>query len=195
MCIYVSVCVHPILMCKYRCQMPGHTWRSAGNLVIKFYLVSCLVSLGFQLWMPDLLTHGLLEFSFLCFPSPHRSTGIRDIDAVCPVFIWILILQTQILMLYGKCLYPLSHLSSPKQFFKDMLLGIFYWDNFSLCGPGCHGTFSVDQPGTGLTRLALNSEPVSASWVLGLKMCATIIQQVLLEDFNLYLWLTLLPVV
>lgn len=42
------------------------------------------------------------------------------------LFTWVLRLQTQILMMCGKCFYPLSHLSSHKQVLKDRLLGIFW---------------------------------------------------------------------
>jgi hypothetical protein len=38
----------------------------------------------------------------------------------------------------------------------------------SLCSPGCPGTHFVDQAG-----LELRNPPASASWVLGLKACAT----------------------
>jgi hypothetical protein len=38
----------------------------------------------------------------------------------------------------------------------------------SLCSPGCPGTHFVDQAG-----LELRNLPASASWVLGLKVCAT----------------------
>jgi hypothetical protein len=41
-------------------------------------------------------------------------------------------------------------------------------DRVSLCSPGCPGTHSVDQAG-----LELRNPPASASWVLGLKACAT----------------------
>jgi hypothetical protein len=39
----------------------------------------------------------------------------------------------------------------------------------SLCSPGYHGTHSVDQAG-----LELRSLSAFASWVLGLKVCATV---------------------
>jgi hypothetical protein len=41
-------------------------------------------------------------------------------------------------------------------------------DRVSLCSPGCPGTHSVDQAG-----LELRNSPVSASQVLGLKVCTT----------------------
>ena len=44
-------------------------------------------------------------------------------------------------------------------------------DGVSLCSPGCPGTQSVDQAG-----LELRNPPASASQVLGLKVCATIIR-------------------
>jgi hypothetical protein len=43
-----------------------------------------------------------------------------------------------------------------------------FWDRVSLWSPGCPGAHSVDQAG-----LELRDLPVSASWVLGLKACAT----------------------
>jgi hypothetical protein len=52
--------------------------------------------------------------------------------------------------------------------------GIFFFfflvfrDRVSLYSPGCPGTHSVDQTG-----LELRNPPASASWVLGLKACAT----------------------
>jgi hypothetical protein len=47
----------------------------------------------------------------------------------------------------------------------------FFWvfqDRVSLCSSGCPGTHFVDQAG-----LELRNLPASASWVLGLKACAT----------------------
>jgi hypothetical protein len=44
----------------------------------------------------------------------------------------------------------------------------FFQDRVSLCSPGCPGTHSVDQAG-----LKLRNLPASASWMLGLKACAT----------------------
>ena len=48
------------------------------------------------------------------------------------------------------------------------ILFYFFRDRVSLCIPGCPGTHSVDQAG-----LELRDPPASASWVLGLKACAT----------------------
>jgi hypothetical protein len=44
----------------------------------------------------------------------------------------------------------------------------FFRDRVSLCSPSCPGTHSVDQ-----ADLELRDPPVSASQVLGLKVCAT----------------------
>jgi hypothetical protein len=46
----------------------------------------------------------------------------------------------------------------------------FFRDRVSLCSPGCPGTHSVDQAG-----LELRNLPASASQVLGLKACATML--------------------
>jgi hypothetical protein len=45
---------------------------------------------------------------------------------------------------------------------------LVFRDRVSLCSPSCPGTHSVDQAG-----LELRNLPVSASQVLGLKVCAT----------------------
>jgi hypothetical protein len=45
---------------------------------------------------------------------------------------------------------------------------LIFRDRVSLCSPGCPGTHFVDQAG-----LELRNPPVSASQVLGLKVCAT----------------------
>jgi hypothetical protein len=45
---------------------------------------------------------------------------------------------------------------------------LIFWARASLCSPGCPGTHFVDQAG-----LELRNLPASASWVLGLKGCAT----------------------
>jgi hypothetical protein len=45
-------------------------------------------------------------------------------------------------------------------------------DRFSLCSPGCPGTYSVDGAG-----LELRNPPASASQVLGLKACAITARQ------------------
>jgi hypothetical protein len=52
--------------------------------------------------------------------------------------------------------------------FVFVLFCFVLWDRVSLCRPGCPGTHSVDQAG-----LELRNPPASASWVLGLKACAT----------------------
>jgi hypothetical protein len=48
---------------------------------------------------------------------------------------------------------------------------LFFRDRVSLCNPGCPGTHFVDQAG-----LELRNLPVSASQVLGSKVCATTAQ-------------------
>jgi hypothetical protein len=52
---------------------------------------------------------------------------------------------------------------------------VFFQDRVSLCSPGCSGTHSVDQAG-----LELRNLPASASQVLGLKVCATMPDLVLI---------------
>jgi hypothetical protein len=47
-------------------------------------------------------------------------------------------------------------------------LFLVFRDRVFLCSPGCPGTHFVDQAG-----LKLRNPPASASWVLGLKVCAT----------------------
>jgi hypothetical protein len=57
----------------------------------------------------------------------------------------------------------------PSCFLEVLLLTFFFsWDRVSLYSPGCPGTHFVDQAG-----LKLRNPPASASWVLGLKVCAT----------------------
>jgi hypothetical protein len=51
-----------------------------------------------------------------------------------------------------------------------LLLFFVFRDRVSLCSPGCPGTHSVDQAG-----LELKNPPASASQVLGLKACATML--------------------
>jgi hypothetical protein len=48
------------------------------------------------------------------------------------------------------------------------VLFCFFQDRVSLCSPGCPGTHFVDQAG-----LELRNLPLSASQMLGLKVCAT----------------------
>jgi hypothetical protein len=48
------------------------------------------------------------------------------------------------------------------------LFFFFFRDTVSLYSPGCPGTHFVDQAG-----LELRNPPASASWVLGLRVCAT----------------------
>jgi hypothetical protein len=50
------------------------------------------------------------------------------------------------------------------------LVFCFFQDRVSLCSPGCPGTHFVDQ-----ADLELRNPPASASQVLGLKVCATLI--------------------
>jgi hypothetical protein len=84
-------------------------------------------------------------------------TGIQGLNSL----VWFLVTHTYteiIDLLFFKCL-----------FFKKIYL--FLWvsrDRVSLCNRGCPGTHSVDQAG-----LELRDPPASASWVLGLKACAT----------------------
>jgi hypothetical protein len=62
---------------------------------------------------------------------------------------------------------PLSF--SLSLFFLSFFVCLFvFQDRVSLCSPGCPGTHFVDQAG-----LELRNPPVSASPVLGLKVCAT----------------------
>jgi hypothetical protein len=76
---------------------------------------------------------------------------------------------TQDLRKSSQCSWALSHLSSPQHTILFVcLFGWFFWDRVSLYSPGCPGTHSVDQAG-----LKLRNPPASASWVLGLKACAT----------------------
>jgi hypothetical protein len=56
-------------------------------------------------------------------------------------------------------------------FFFLFFLFFVFQDRVSLCSPGCPGTHSVDQ-----ADLELKNPPVSASQVLGLKVCATTAQ-------------------
>jgi hypothetical protein len=53
-------------------------------------------------------------------------------------------------------------------FIYFLFLVLVFRDRVSLCSPYCPGTHSVDQAG-----LKLRNPPVSASQVLGLKVCAT----------------------
>jgi hypothetical protein len=56
----------------------------------------------------------------------------------------------------------------------------FFFNGFSLYNSGCPGTCSVDQ----VRSQTLNSDlPVSASQVLGLKVCATTVQLNLLLSY------------
>jgi hypothetical protein len=52
--------------------------------------------------------------------------------------------------------------------FCFLFVCLFFRDRVSLYSPGCPRTHSVDQAG-----LKLRNPPASASWVLGLKTCAT----------------------
>jgi hypothetical protein len=47
---------------------------------------------------------------------------------------------------------------------------LFFQDRVSLCSPGCPGTHSVDQDG-----LKLRNPPASASQVLEVKLCTTMV--------------------
>jgi hypothetical protein len=53
-----------------------------------------------------------------------------------------------------------------------LLLLLFSQDMVSLCSPGYPGAHSVDQSG-----LELRNPPASASQVLGLRACASTVQQ------------------
>jgi hypothetical protein len=55
---------------------------------------------------------------------------------------------------------------------------LVFWDRVTLCSPGCPGNHFVDQAG-----LELRNPLASASWVLGLRACATTAQ----PDFSLKL--------
>jgi hypothetical protein len=57
----------------------------------------------------------------------------------------------------------------------------FFPDRVSLCSPDCPGTHSVDQ-----ASLELRNPPASASQVLGLKVCATTAQPVLISLESLF---------
>jgi hypothetical protein len=57
------------------------------------------------------------------------------------------------------------------QIFCLFFVFCFFRDRVSLCSPGCPGTHFVDQAG-----LELRNPPASASQVLGLKACVTVVQ-------------------
>jgi hypothetical protein len=61
-------------------------------------------------------------------------------------------------------------------------------DRVSLYSPGCPGTYFVDQAG-----LELRNPPASASWVLGLKACATTPSYIIHLDYTPFLVLPCLP--
>ena len=89
-----------------------------------------------------------------------------------------LTLIQQVISTYtGTCKIYLSGLSHAGGFFvfvlyylchNDTFFLMFFRDRVSLYSSGCPGTHFVDQAG-----LELRNLPVSASWVLGLKVCAT----------------------
>ena len=57
--------------------------------------------------------------------------------------------------------------------FENFFFSFFFFhDRVSLCSPGCPGTHSVEQAG-----LELRNLPVSASQVLGSKVCVTTVWQ------------------
>jgi hypothetical protein len=60
-----------------------------------------------------------------------------------------------------------SAMSGQLKFFFSFFF-FFFRNRVSLYSPGCSGTHFVDQAG-----LELRNSPASASWVLGLKVCAT----------------------
>jgi hypothetical protein len=62
-------------------------------------------------------------------------------------------------------LHILIQFQAMKHIFFSFLVFV---DRVSLCSPGCPGTHFVDQ-----ADLELRNPPASASWVLGLKACAT----------------------
>jgi hypothetical protein len=65
--------------------------------------------------------------------------------------------------------FKCSHQAMEQTMFQlDIFFFFVFWDRVSLCSPGCLGTHSVEQAG-----LELRNLPASASWVLGLKVCAT----------------------
>jgi hypothetical protein len=70
---------------------------------------------------------------------------------------------------YCLVCFPSDVSSSPIHQFLNFLEGRDIQDRVSLCIPGCLGTCSVDQAG-----FELRDSPASASWVLGLKSCATV---------------------
>jgi hypothetical protein len=63
-----------------------------------------------------------------------------------------------------------------------LILIFFFQDRVSLCSPGCPGTHSVDQAG-----LELRNPPASASRVLGLKACATMIYLIYIAHLKIRL--------
>jgi hypothetical protein len=61
------------------------------------------------------------------------------------------------------------------------VLVLVFWGRVSLCSPGCPGTHSVEQAG-----LELRDPPVSASHMLGLKVCAPTAWQYLVLKCHVY---------
>jgi hypothetical protein len=85
--------------------------------------------------------------------------------------------------IYKCCSYINKEENSEVPYFENKWLFyfiLFYFylifrDRVSLCSPGCPGTHSVDQLG-----LECRNLPASASQVLGLKVCTTIVWLVII---------------
>ena len=108
----------------------------------------------------------LLKTSPVCLPE----ALVTDTHGHTQCTAWVLGSKLASLYLSSKFSYPPNHLSSTLFFplFDHMRLTFFFHDRISLYSPGCPDTHFVDQAG-----LEHKNLPASASWVLGLKACAT----------------------
>jgi hypothetical protein len=97
--------------------------------------------------------------SFFCFFLPSLLPSFLPLSFFLSSFLPCLVFLPLL-----PSIFFLSSSSSSSSFFFFLV----FRDRVSLCSPGCPGTHFVDQAG-----LELRNPTASASWVLGLKACAT----------------------
>ena len=128
-------------------------------------LPKCIQHLA-RLYPNNLKVHSRHSLTFLgCLFPPPAGWG----SPVCRDRFWIFMKALCVVMagLEIICVF-LGWDSFCCFLFCFVLFLLVFWDRVSLYSPGCSGTHSVDKAG-----LELGNLPASASWVLGLKVCAT----------------------
>jgi hypothetical protein len=121
-------------------------------------------------WYLEWVTLTLQPFAVLkqMDHMPSKNIHIYNVHIYYKVSLWLQCFMSLRIWGLGWMFSSLNSLCASIYLFIYFLFCFVFRDRVSLYSPGCPGTHFVDQTG-----LELRNPPASASWVLGLKACAT----------------------